>query len=241
MEKPFLLFKLFFSEKEAESSGFWSPVFDPVPVFHAVIMALILVGVVLVFRRQLKKMSGEVVPNDQVSVLNLLDALISGVVGIEKELFGHEWKKYLPIPLAIFVIILFGNLLGLIPYLEPTNSNVNNTVAMAICVFCLTHYYGVKVHGAGYLKQFLGPVWWLSPVMLPLEIISHVARVLSLSIRLFGNLFADHMVVTIFLGLAPFIIPSAFMGLGLLVCLIQAFIFSMLSAVYFYLAISHEH
>ena len=240
MEKPFLLFKLFFTEHEGES-GFWSPVFDPIPVFHTVIMALILVGVVLAFRRQLKNMSGEVVPTDKVSVLNIFDVLISAVVSFEKELFGDEWKKYLPIPLAIFVIILFGNLLGLIPYFEPTNSNVNNTVAMAICVFCLTHYYGIKIHGFGYVKQFLGPVWWLSPLMLPLEIISHLARVLSLSIRLFGNLFADHMVVTIFLGLAPFVIPSAFMGLGLLVCLIQAFIFSMLSAVYFYLAISHEH
>jgi len=105
----------------------------------------------------------------------------------------------------------------------------------------LTHIYGVKVHGIGYLKQFTGPVWWLAPLMIPIEMIGHLARVLSLSIRLFGNMFADHQVVALFLVLVAPLVPSVFMGLGILVMVIQAFIFSILSVVYFAMAVGEEH
>jgi F-type H+-transporting ATPase subunit a len=125
--------------------------------------------------------------------------------------------------------------------MEPSTANVNTNMAMAVVVFVLTHYYGMRVHGLSYLKHFLGPVWWLSPLMLPIELIGHFARLLSLSIRLFGNMFADHMVVSNFLLLVAPFVPVVFMGLGVLVCVLQAFIFSMLSAVYFSMAIAEEH
>ena len=241
MEKPILIYQLIFGRHEAEGAGFWNPVLDPVPIFHFSIVALILVGLVIVFQRQLKNMKGDPVPSDKFSVLNLFEILVGGLVNFQKDLLGHDWKKYITIPLAIFVIILFSNLMGLIPYMEPPTANVNTNVAMALVVFFLTQYYGVKVHGIGYIKQFTGPVWWLAPLMMPIELIGHFARILSLTIRLFGNMFADHSVVTLFLMLLAPVVPSVFMGLGLLVAVIQAFVFSMLSVVYFSMAISKEH
>lgn len=240
MEKPLLIYQLLFGEREP-GAGFWNPVLDPVPIFHTGIVVLILIALVLLFRRQLKSSKGDPVPSERFNILNLFDVLVSGVIDFEKDLLGHDWKKYITIPLAIFVIILFSNLLGLIPYLEPPTANVNTNVAMALVVFCLTHYYGVRAHGAGYLKHFMGPVWWLAPLMAPIEMIGHLARILSLTIRLFGNMFADHTVVTLFLVLAFPLAPSVFMGLGLLVAVIQAFVFSMLSVVYFSMAIAEEH
>jgi F-type H+-transporting ATPase subunit a len=240
MEKPFLIYQLFFGEHEP-AEGFWSPVIDWVPLFHTAIVFTILIALVLAFNRSLKRIKGDPVPTGRFDLINLFDILISGVISFEKDLFGHEWKKYIPVPLALFVIILASNMLGLIPYFEPSTANVNTNAAMAVTVFCLTHIYGFRVHGISYLKQFTGPVWWLSPLMTPIEIIGHLARVLSLSIRLFGNMFADHSVVTLFLVLAAPVIPSIFMGLGVLVMVIQAFIFSILSVVYFSMAVSEEH
>jgi F-type H+-transporting ATPase subunit a len=241
MDKPLLIYQLIFGEHEAGGTGFWNPVWDPVPIFHFGIVVLILAALIIIFQRQLKAMKDDPVPTDKFSVLNIFEILIGGLIDFEKDLLGHDWKKYITIPLAIFVIILFSNLLGLIPYLEPPTANVNTNLAMALVVFCLTHYYGVRVHGFSYIKQFMGPVWWLSPLMMPIELIGHFARILSLTIRLFGNMFADHSVVALFLVLASPVIPSVFMGLGLLVSVIQAFVFSMLSVVYFSMAISKEH
>ncbi len=239
-EKPFLLFQLIFGEHEG-GAAFWEPRIDPVPLFHTGIVFVILVALVLWFNRSVKKLKGNPVPSGKFDLVSLFDVLISGVLGFEKDLFGHEWKKFITVPLALFVIILFSNMLGLIPYFEPSTANVNTNVAMAISVFVLTHIYGFKVHGIGYVKQFAGPVWWLSPLMIPIELIGHFARVLSLSIRLFGNMFADHQVVALFLVLAAPVVPSVFMGLGILVMVIQAFIFSILSVVYFAMAVGEEH
>ena len=108
-------------------------------------------------------------------------------------------------------------------------------------VFFATQYYGFRAHGIKYLKQFVGPVPWLAPLMIPIELIGHLARVLSLSVRLLGNMFADHMVISIFLMLVAPFVPLAFMALGVLVSVVQAFIFSILSVTYFAIAVSEEH
>jgi len=117
---------------------------------------------------------------------------------------------------------------------------MNITVGLAVVIFLSTHYYGVKEHGIAYFKHFLGPVWWMAPIMLPIEIVSHLARPLSLSLRLFGNITGDHLVVGIFLGLVPFVVPSIFYGLGVFVSFMQAFIFTVLSMIYISGAVAHE-
>jgi F-type H+-transporting ATPase subunit a len=145
--------------------------------------------------------------------------------------------------LAFF--ILFSNLLGLVPGFLPPTDNLNTTVACALVVFFATHYYGIKTHGLKYIKHFMGPVWWLSPLFFIIEVISHLARVLSLSMRLFGNIMADHTLLSLTLLTPSFLViflPPLAMFLGIFVSLIQAFIFTLLSMVYISLAIEEaEH
>ncbi len=215
--------------------------FDPAPILYSGMVAVLLVGLVLGFNRQLQKMKGEVVPRDKFDLVNLFELLAEAILGFVRDILGHDWRKYVPIILSLWFFILLNNLFGLIPFMAPATANVNTNAAMAIVVFCATHFYGFRVHGIKYLKQFVGPVPLLAPLMIPIELISHFARVLSLSVRLFGNMFADHLVVGIFLFLVAPFVPIAFMTLGILVCLVQALIFSILSTVYFSIAISEEH
>jgi F-type H+-transporting ATPase subunit a len=111
---------------------------------------------------------------------------------------------------------------------------------LALLVFCLTHVFGLRAHGLKYLKHFLGPVWWLSPLMLPIELISHIARPVSLSVRLLGNITADHKVAAVFFALIPILIPVPFLVMGVFVSVVQAVVFSLLSTVYISTAIAHE-
>jgi len=229
-----------FGEHSA-GGGYFVQRIDPVPIFHSGIVVLILVGLVIGFNRQVRRMGGELVPRERLDLVNFFEIVASLILGFVKDILGHDWRKYLPIILSLWFFILLNNLFGLVPFMEPATSNLNTNVAMALVVFFATHYYGYRAHGIKYFKQFLGPVPWLAPLMLPIELIGHFARVLSLSVRLFGNMFADHLVVAIFLFLVAPFVPIAFMVLGILVCLIQALIFSILSTVYFSIAVSEEH
>ncbi len=149
--------------------------------------------------------------------------------------------RFLELPLGVFAIALGTvNLIGLIPGFISPNDTLKTNIGLALTVFVLTHYYGVKEHGLAYFKHFLGPSPALIPLMLPIELISHIARPMSLSVRLMGNMMADHKVVMSFFALVPFLIPLPFLLLGLLVCLIQALVFCTLAMVYIGMAIEHE-
>jgi len=148
--------------------------------------------------------------------------------------------RFFPIIGALWLFILFGNLIGLIPGFVSPNDTLKTNVGLAVLVFLLTHYYGVKEHGLAYFKHFLGPSMIIAPIMLPIEIVSHLARPVSLSLRLMGNMLADHKVVFAFFSMVPILVPLPFMLLGLLVCLIQAIVFCTLAMVYFSQAVQHE-
>lgn len=168
----------------------------------------------------------------------VIDALEEFMVGIT----GEEGRWFFPIIGTVFIFILTCNLMGLIPGFLPPTANVNTNAACALTVFCFTHYLGVKYHGAKYYKHFLGPVWWLIPIILPIEIIGHLARVLSLTMRLFGNMFGHEMVLVILFGLAgAFFVPLPIMAMGVFVSLVQAFVFFMLSTMYFSASMEHAH
>ena len=142
---------------------------------------------------------------------------------------------------TVWAFIFFSNVLGLIPGFSPPTSNFNVTLACGLIVFTLTHYYGLKRTGPAYLKHFLGPMPALIPLMLPLEVISHMVRPISLAIRLCVNLFVDHMVISVFTALTLLFIPVPFMVLGVLVVVLQTYVFCLLSTIYFQLAIEqHE-
>ncbi|MBI2889771.1 MAG: F0F1 ATP synthase subunit A [Nitrospirae bacterium] len=156
-------------------------------------------------------------------------------------LIGHEGDKHVPFIGSLFLAILLSNLLGLIPgFLPPTQVFATN-IGLAVLSFVYYNVVGIRAHGWRYIKQFTGPVIYLAPMLLLIELFSHVVRPVTLTIRLMANIFADHTAFEIFSGLVPIVVPAAILMLGTLVSIIQAFVFALLSAVYIGLAVSHEH
>ena len=154
---------------------------------------------------------------------------------------GHAAGRYLSFFGTIFLFILICNLIGLIPAFSSPTGNPSVTCGCALATFAYYHLMGLREHGLRYLGQFAGPLWWLAPLMVPIEIISHLARVLSLTVRLYANMFAGEQVTLVFLGLTKFLAPVIFMGLHVFVGVIQAYIFMLLAMVYVGGAVSHEH
>jgi F-type H+-transporting ATPase subunit a len=212
----------------------------PIHVLMALTVSGILFLIALYVNKQFRPLEANIVPPPRTSIRNFVEMILESLFGLMRDLIGEGYERFIPIIATLAFFILISNLLGLIPGLLPPTDNLNTTLACAVIVFLLTHYYGFKEHGIKYLKHFAGPVWWLAPLMFPVELISHFARPISLSIRLFGNIFADHMVLAIILGLAPLIVPLPVMALGLVVAIVQTLIFVVLSIVYFALAIEHE-
>jgi F-type H+-transporting ATPase subunit a len=173
---------------------------------------------------------------------NFFEIIISGLENFMVEITGPEGKFFFPYIATIFLFILVANMIGLIPGMFSPTANLNTTLALALCTFIYTHAIGIKFHGVKYIKHFLGPVWWLAPLMLPIELIGHFARIMSLSVRLFGNIFGKEMVLAILFGLAGlYLAPLPIMFLGILVCFIQALVFMLLSTMYFVGAMEHAH
>ena len=173
---------------------------------------------------------------------NFFEVLVGGLEDFMVEITGPEGRFFFPYIATVFLFILVSNLLGLVPGFFSPTANLNTTLALALCTFVLTHVIGVKFHGAKYLKHFLGPVWWLAPLMLILELIGHLARIMSLSIRLFGNIFGKETVLGIFFMLAGlYLAPLPILALGILVSFIQALVFTLLSIIYFAGAMEEAH
>jgi len=213
--------------------------FIPIHVLMAGVASVILFIMALRINSQFRPIDKNLVPPPRVSIRNIAELILEALFGLMRDLIGPDYKRFVPIICSLAFFILISNLLGLIPGFLPPTDNLNTTLACAIVVFLLTHYYGFKEHGFKYLKHFMGPVWWLAPLMFPVEVISHFARPVSLSIRLFGNMFADHMVLAIVVSLMPFLLPLPVMVLGLVVAIVQTVIFTVLSIVYFALAVEH--
>lgn len=195
----------------------------------------------IAFYRGLKGPDRGVVPPRKMNLRNFFEYTAESVYGmVEGGMGEHNAARFFPLIGALWMFILFGNLVGLIPGFVSSNDTLKTNVGLAVFVFLLTHYLGVKEHGLAYFKHFLGPVPALIPLMLPIELISHIARPVSLSVRLMGNMMADHKVVMSFFALVPILVPLPFMLLGLLICLIQALVFTSLAMVYIGMAIEHE-
>jgi len=174
---------------------------------------------------------------------NIAETYMQGMLDFMSDIMGgKDARPYLPLIGTLFLYILFCNWIGLIPgFIAPT-SNWNTTIAPAIVVFFYYHYIGIRKHGAlKYFKHFGGPILWLSPVIFILESIGHLARVLSLSVRLFGNIFGEESLFIVLFSLVPLIVPVSVMFLSIFFGFIQALVFTLLSIVYIALAIEEEH
>jgi len=196
----------------------------------------------MAFAKGLKTKDKGLVPPRKMNLRNFFEYTAESTYGMVEGAMGeHHAKKFFPLIGALWMFILFGNLIGLVPGFVTPNDTLKTNVGIALLVFVLTHYYGIKEHGAlNYFKHFMGPSPWLAPLIFPIELISHLARPLSLSVRLLGNMMADHKVVMSFFALFPIILPLPFLLLGLLVCFIQALVFCTLAMVYISMAIEHE-
>ena len=213
----------------------------PQYMLSAIMIAILLVAVSLLAFGG-KKTDELVVPEPRFTLRNLLELILSFLVGLAEDIIGHKAKQYVPLLATCFIFILFMNLLGLIPGFVPPTDQMNITVGLAVVIFLSTHYFGVREHGIAYFKHFLGPVWWLSPLIFIIELIGHLARILSLSIRLFGNITGHELVLGIlFLLAGAFFAPLPIMALGIFVALLQAFVFLLLSIIYFSGAMEHAH
>ncbi len=173
---------------------------------------------------------------------NVFEVLISGLEEFMVSITGEEGRKSFPLLLTIFLFVLLGNLFGLIPGFYPPTAQINTTAALAVIAVTWSHVIGVQMHGIKYIKHFLGPVPALMPLFLIIEVIGHLARVLSLTLRLFGNMMGHELVVGILLMLAgPFLVPLPIMAMGILVSLIQAIVFFLLPTMYIAGAIEEAH
>jgi F-type H+-transporting ATPase subunit a len=183
-------------------------------------------------------------PSGHFNIKGVFEALTEFIVGLVDTVIGKHGRIYVPFFGALFFYILFNNLVGLLPGMTPATDNINTTAAVGLVSFLIYNTLGIKEHGfVNYFKHFMGPIIWLAPLMLIIEFISHLVRPLSLGMRLAGNMQGDHTVIGVFLDLIPvwIPIPVLFYGLGTFVCLVQAFVFTLLSMVYVSMAVAHEH
>jgi F-type H+-transporting ATPase subunit a len=210
-------------------------------VLVAMLVVLFTAWGALAFFRGTKSADQGLVPPRSMNLRNFFEYTAETVYGMVEGAMGEKnAPRFFPLIGALWVFILFSNLIGLIPgFIAPTDTLKTNA-GIALLVFVMTHVYGIKEHGLSYFKHFLGPSPALAPLMLPIEIVSHFARPLSLMVRLMGNMMADHKVVFSFFALVPLLVPLPFMLLGLLVCMIQALVFCTLTMVYISMAIEHE-
>jgi|SRR5271165_2270912 len=163
------------------------------------------------------------------------------IQGQSEETIGHGSESFTPFLVVLGLFILCCNLIGLIPGFESPTAVAIVPLGCAICAFVYYQTQGFKHHGIAYLKHFAGPMWWLAILMIPIEIISHFARMLSLTIRLFANMYAGDMVTLVFFSLVPLGIPILFLGLHIGVSFLQAYIFVLLTTVYLAGAVAEEH
>jgi F-type H+-transporting ATPase subunit a len=198
--------------------------------------------------------NGGLIPDSGFTLRNVLELLVEMLAGLAEQNMGPNWRRYFPLIGTLFFFILISNMLGLVPGFAGATSSADTTWAWAIISFAVHQYVGIREHGWGYINHFLGPslvdvtvggkkihLRLLAPLYAPIELVSHLSRVFTLAVRLLANMFADHTVVAVWLLLVPAVVPAIFMGLGMLVAFLQAYVFAMLSMIYIGLALEEAH
>ena len=209
----------------------------PIPNYLAmeILVALILVAGALILRRQLSVES----PG---KFQHLMESLVEFIRDMDEEIIGHDSLRYLPLIGTLGIFILLCNILGLIPTLQTPTAYIEVTLGCAVSAFLYYNVQGVRRHGfLGYLKHLWGPALLMGFLMFPIEIFGDVFRMLSLSVRLFANMFVGDILESVFTGLIPIGVPAVFMALHLFVAALQAYIFMLLPAIYISMAVSSEH
>lgn len=203
---------------------------------YFVVLTFIMLGTLGLFALVTRRLS-----EDRPGILQqILEITIETLEKFLRDVIGHNGPKYLPIVGTFAVLILLSNLIGMIPGFMPPTGSIIVTLSLGLTSFLAYNVAGFMAQGPGYLKEFAGPVWWLSFLFIPIEIVSHLARPMSLGIRLFGNIFGDHQVGGVFLSLVPPVLPVPFILLGIFVAFVQTLVFSLLSMIYISQAVEHH-
>jgi F-type H+-transporting ATPase subunit a len=234
-----LLNKYFAGAVSALLTALHLPVGDPhAPIPNYVAMqVLVFVLLLLFFIIVRMRLSVE----DPGALQHSMEAINSFIVDQSHEVIGHGYERYVGYLTTLGMFILVGCFIGLVPGFETATAAPSVPLGCALVTWFYYHFHGIRLNGFSYIKHFTGPVWWLAPLMLVIEIASHLARVLSLTIRLFANMFASDMVTLVFFTLFPIGIPIVFMLLHAGVAIIQTYIFVLLATVYIGEAVAHEH
>jgi F-type H+-transporting ATPase subunit a len=214
------------------------PTYPAAPITNPVAMEILVVFILLAFFVAVRASLSVDKPG---GLQHLVEATEEFIADKAHDVMGHGYERYIPYAVTIGYFILLGNLLGLVPGFESPTASPTVPLGCALLTFVYYHYHGLRVQRHRYIKQFIGPLGALAPLMLPIEIISHFARILSLTVRLYANMFAGDMVTLAFFSLVPVLVPVVFLGLHLFVSLVQTFIFVMLTLVYLGMAVSEEH
>jgi F-type H+-transporting ATPase subunit a len=227
-----------------EKSWFFGNELHGLPhVIMAIFAVVICLWLAMGYRARLQAAGdGGVVPERKFNRRSIVETICEAALGMMSGIMGPKAaRQFLPLIGSLALFILVSNLLGLVPGFLPATDATSTNIGMALIVFGATHYYGVKVNGSAHIKHLFGPVWWMAPLMFLIEVVSHIARPISLTLRLAGNMIGDHKVLSIFLGLVPIIVPMPVMVLGIIVCVVQTLVFCLLSVVYIGLAIEEHH
>lgn len=204
---------------------------------HVIMALLVLVISCIVFPLMSRRISRDNPSGFQ----QFLELIVGGLKGMLNDIIGHGGDRHLYIIGAFAAFIFVSNIMGLFFFLQPPTANPSTTYALSLTAFLYYNYQGIAAQGLGhYLAHFAGPVWWLAPLMFPIELIGHLARILSLAMRLFGNIFGEHAATGVFMGILPFVIPWPMMGLGIFGAFLQTFVFIMLNMVYISGAVATE-
>ncbi len=224
-----------------------------------VIQAALVAGAILLFaglavRHRVAEPGGGVVPDEGITVRNLVEVIVEWLAELARERMGPDYRKYFPIIGTMFFFILISNLMGLVPGFAGATSDASTTWAWAAIAWIFYTTIGIAKHKHQYIVKFMGPSFFereiagrtvhfrlLAPVFLILEIPLDLARMLTLAVRLLANMFADHTVIAVWLSLVPIGVPALFMGLGLIISFLQAFIFALLTMIYVGLALAEPH
>jgi len=206
-------------------------------VVTSAFVALLILAAAMLAHRKLRDISKQLIPDGFVTITNILEITSEAVLRLMEDIMGPIAKRHLPLIGSLFIYLLASDLIGVIPGFSSPTENINTNLGCALVVFVYYNYVGIREQGLRrYLRHMAGPVIWLAPLLMTVEVISHIVRPISLSVRLMGNIAGDHLVLGIFQDLVPLLVPIIFMGLAIFISVMQAFVFTLLSIVYIHMA-----
>jgi F-type H+-transporting ATPase subunit a len=213
-----------------------------IDVVMSILMAILITVMSVMVWRRIRNTEQNLLPDSRLTLTNALEMIVEILLRLMGNVMTpEEARRHMVLIGPLFLYLLILNTIGVLPGVNPPTENINTNMACAIVVFLYYNYYGIKTQGLrNYLKHMAGPVVWLAPLLFAIEIVSHLVRPLSLSVRLMGNIAGDHMVLEIFSGLVPLFLPIVFIALAIFISILQAFVFTLLSIIYIQMASAPE-